>query len=171
MEFSRQLQISGTRVVALAFTALVAACAQLPVEGEVLQPGVTPAISQEAVGGIASLRVRLQLDSASGAWESTTCPMHLDATACASSGSKAVGTATPAVVAQLYGSAREDAFRALKSSYAPTGQVADGMQHTLTISGEGRTRRIEWGDGANLPAALSQFSAALYQATTATVAR
>ena len=166
MTLLRQLHLGTRSRSVLASFALFASCSQLPVEGEVLERGVAARVVRESVGGIASLRVRTELDSASAAWVTTTCPMHLDAAACARDGTTTRGTASAAAVTALYTTARTDAFRALKSRYEPTGQVADGMAHTLIISGEGRTRRLEWADGANLPAALDQFSAELHQVTT-----
>lgn len=165
MRLFRQMTYSLFSLAAVAAVSLGAACGQLPVEGEVIQEGVKPTIVRESVGGLGGLRIRVELDSATGAWISSLCSLRLSSDECASGGTVQRGTATPAEVTRLYQSARTDEFRALKAKYPGIGQVADGMSHALTISGEGRVRKIEWEDGANLPIALSNFSEALYHAT------
>lgn len=165
MKLRRHPLLSVVSLSALALSTLGAACGQAPVEGEVIDPGVAARVVRESVGGIASLRVRTELDSTSKSWKVITCPMSLEGAACESKGHVTTGFASPASILALYNIGRSDAFRALKSHYRATGQVADGMSHTLTISAEGRTRTLQWEDGASLPTALSDFSTALYTAT------
>ncbi len=165
MTFRRRPLFFAVSLSAFALVTLGAACGQSPVEGEVLDPGVAARVVRESVGGIAALRVRTELDSASKSWKVITCPMSLEGAACESKGHVTTGFASPASIIALYDIGRSDAFRALKSRYRANGQVADGMSHTLTISAEGRTRTLQWEDGASLPTALSDFSSALYTAT------
>lgn len=131
-------------------------CGQARIVGEVDDPSAPAGIVRESLGGIASLRVRLTLDSATRSWGHRACAMHSSVDQC--NDYRAQGLATEAARDSLFSVVRSADFRALRSRYPAPANVADGMAHSLTITTEGRTRTITWGDGARIPESLRQVS-------------
>jgi hypothetical protein len=161
MPVYRQLQ-SAAVVVAASF---LIGCGVSPVEGVIEDPQGTPRIVRESTGGIATLRVIVEIDSATSMWSRATCPLSTDAASCGTRGHLEGGQVDPQVRDQLFTEAREPVFLALPARYRSTVQVADGMDHSLRITTGGYTRTIEWEDGAEIPgvldAYLGRFAAAL----------
>lgn len=157
----RQLQSAAL----LAAASFLVGCGVSPVEGVIEDPQGTPRIVRESTGGIATLRVIVEIDSATSRWSRATCPLSTEAASCGARGHLEGGVVDPQVRDRLFTEAREPAFLALPARYRSTVQVADGMDHSLRITTGGFTRTIEWEDGAEVPsvldAYLSRFAAAL----------
>ncbi|MEO6447277.1 MAG: hypothetical protein ABIZ91_12295 [Gemmatimonadaceae bacterium] len=143
----------------------LAACMQLPVEGEFPSPDAPARLVRESVGGIASLRVRTEIDSASRVWTLVTCAMNIPVAECGAKGHRSTGSLSVATIAQLFADTQKPEFRALAAKYPSGVVVADGMGHTVVVTANGFTRTIEWEDGATVPAPLEQFSSDMITAT------
>lgn len=157
----RQLQSAALGAAA---TFLIG-CGVSPVEGMIEDPQGTPRIVRESTGGIATLRVIVEIDSATSRWSRATCPLSPDGASCGTRGHLEGGAVDPQVRDQLFTAARNPTFLALPARYRSTVQVADGMDHSLRITSGGFTRTIAWEDGAEIPgvldAYLARFAAAL----------
>lgn len=123
-------------------------------------PGATASITLESVGGIASLRVRLHLDSAGATLTRETCGMNVSGTSCGSSGRRDVTTVPPAEVSRLFAMTNTSEFRALRADYGRSTQGADLMDHRLAIISGGRLRTIH-ADDITRPEAMAALMAAL----------
>ncbi len=139
----------------------LAACGNtLSVAVDLPVPQATPVIQLESLGGIASLRVQLRLDSTTATLSRETCGMTVTAAECGIRGRRDVIGVPAADVARLFAMTTTADFRALKADYGHSTQGADLMDHTLTITTGGRTRSVR-GDDITRPDLMAGVMAAL----------
>ncbi len=123
-------------------------------------PQGSPAIFLESLGGIASLRVQLRLDSTRATLTRETCAMTVSAANCGMTGRREVVSVAAADVSRLFAMTTTAEFRALRSDYGSSTQGADLMSHKLTVTTAGRTRSVQ-GDDITRPEAMSRLMVAL----------
>lgn len=124
-------------------------------------PQGSPAIVLESLGGIASLRVQLRLDSTSATLTRETCAMTVSATNCGMMGRREVVSVTAADVNRVFAMTTTAEFRALRSDYGSSTQGADLMTHKLTVTSAGRTRSVQ-GDDITRPGEMGRVMVALH---------
>lgn len=116
------------------------------VEGEGPDPRTPAQIAVESTGGIASLRVRLRLDSLTGIVSRETCSLSVPMTECGSRGNREVSAITRAEVSRIFALTATAEFRALRADYGRSTQGADLMDHEVSVTASGRTRAIKADD-------------------------
>lgn len=149
---------------ALALIMAAASCNASQVAGVEADPDGTPRIVHESTGGIATLRVTVEVDSATATWRRTTCRLPADGASCGDDRHVEDGTIDAAVRDRLFADARSRPFLELPARYKAAGPVADGMGHRLVITTAGFTRTMVWEDGAELPPLLEQYVTTMFQA-------
>lgn len=120
---------------------------------------------RESTGGIATLRVTVELDSTTSRWTRTTSSLPAAGGACRSNTHIEEGTVPAATRDALFADARERAFLDLPAQYRASGQVADGMAHRMVITTSGFTSTMRWEDGDDLPPLLDRYVTNLANAT------
>ena len=122
---------------------LVAACGTIvAIEGEVPDSHTPAQIAVESTGGIATLRVRLRLDSLSGIVSRETCSLSVPATECGSRGNRESAAIAKAEVTRIFALTAAAEFRALRADYGHSTQGADLMEHRVSVTANARTRAI-----------------------------
>ena len=165
MALSRRMQRPAlAATLALAVALVVAGCNASQIDGVESDPNGTPRIVHESTGGIATLRVTVEVDSATASWRRTTCRLPLDGAPCGDDKHVEGGAIDADVRDRLFADARSRPFLELPARYRAAGPVADGMAHRLAITTSGYTRTMLWEDGAELPPLLEQYVTTMFQA-------
>lgn len=126
-------------------------CAVLTaIEGEVPDTRTPAQILITSEGGIASLRVRLRLDSLGRTVTRETCSLGVPAAECGSRGNREVSAVAPAEVSSAFAATQSTEFRGLRADYGTSTQGADLMTHSVSVTANGRTRAIR-GDDITMP--------------------
>ncbi|MGQ0647195.1 MAG: hypothetical protein ACT4P7_06460 [Gemmatimonadaceae bacterium] len=142
-------------------TLLLIACGTLvAVEGEVVDTQNPAQILLESEGGIASLRVRVRLDSGTALLTREVCSLSASAEQCGERGNRQSVTIARAEVSRLFGYTMTAEFRALRADYGTSTQGADLMEHRITITANGRTRSVH-GDDLTRPEPMAALMAEL----------
>jgi hypothetical protein len=136
---------------------VLAACGTLvAVEGEIPDTETPAQIVLESTGGIAALRIRLHLDSGSATLARETCRLSDSPSQCGLRGSRETFTIARAEVSRLFSYTLTAEFRALRADYGSSTQASDLMGHSLSITANGRTRRI-LADAMTRPEPMASF--------------
>lgn len=155
-------RLSGCSLT-LATATLVAGCGQKhPVAGAIQDRVGAPAeIVLTSEGGIATMRVIVRLDSATGALTRTTCRMPTSAEECGTLGHLEQKTLTTPQVESIFRITQTQEFQALKRDYGSSTKGADLMGHAVIVTTNDRTRTIK-GDDITLPETVERLRNALY---------
>jgi hypothetical protein len=153
----RKLLRRSANAAALVFgVACVTACGTvLAADGEVPDPDNPAAVDIEATGGIAALRQRTHVDSASGQFSYTVSRLCPEGDTCPLLHSQE-GIVSRDEVDALFRRVMQPEFRQLRKDYGTTRNAADMMGFVVTIHANGLTRSIAADDGT-MPTILAQF--------------
>jgi hypothetical protein len=116
------------------------------------------AVSITAEGGIAALSIAHRVNHDDRGF--VTTQRHLCAQNCGAPTDSASGTLTPAVADSLFNIVLAESPFSLKDDYGITGQAADMMVYTMTITANGVTKTVRADDGS-MPQPMRQIVASV----------
>jgi hypothetical protein len=151
------------RITLAAFSLLLAACSRAgtangPVGVDDFGSFNSAVVDVTAEGGIAGLSIRHHVSHDDHAF--AYAQRHLCAQNCGAPMDTASGTLTPAVTDSLFNIVLEQARALTKSDYGITGQAADMMVYTLTITANGNVKTVRADDGT-MPSPMRQIVASV----------
>jgi hypothetical protein len=151
------------RIASLVFAALVAACSRAgtangPVAIDNFGSFNGAVVAVTAEGGIAALSITHRVSHDDRAYVYSM--RHLCAQNCGAPLDSASGTFTPAVADSLFNIVLAQSPFSLKDDYGITGQAADMMVYTLTVTANGLTKTIRADDGT-MPQPMRQIVASV----------
>ena len=149
-ETARQLRITLVRIALVAIAAFSAACSNAgtsgaPVSVDNFGSFNNASVEVVAEGGIAALSIRHRASHDDHAF--VYAQRHLCAQSCGALMDSASGTLSAAVADSLFNIVLAQSPFDLKDNYGTTGQAADMMVYTVTISANGLTKTIRADDG------------------------
>ena len=132
-------QLAGRSLALATAATFVASCGQKhPVEGALHDRVGAPAeIVLTSEGGIATMRVIVRLDSATGALTRATCRMPVSAEECGTLGHLDQKTLTTPQVDSIFRITQTREFQSLKRDYGSSTKGADLMGHAVTVTTNG----------------------------------
>src|SRR5215467_5857201 len=149
-EITHQLRITLVRITFVAITAFSVACSNASTSGvDKLGSFNNAAVEVVAEGGIAALSIRHRASHDDHAF--VYAQRHLCAQSCGAPTDSASGTLSAAATDSLFNIVLAQAPFDLKDDYGTTGQAADMMVYTVTVTANGLTKTIRADDGTMPP--------------------
>ena len=151
-----------TRILAATLALGNVACALSPVEGEVADPSTPARIERRETVAFVGYAWWIEIDSATATLR-VRCEQATGTrvgTPCNNIPTSIVRALPRGTVDQLFRDANSSAFRSLNAEYDMSGTFVDGPAYSVSVTANGRARKIQWSDAANptLPVALQRVA-------------